>query len=314
MIHVLLEERLYDEPFVREWTNGAFLVRADTQQLLTGQDLAPSGDPQTLPRLGWQERWPGGLSRRCGVWTGRGRARARLAPFPFTLAMGRWSPAGPPSRCSRSWPPSMPRSGRRRITWVPAGDVRRAVRLFATEQPVLLLHLGGTRTAHRRHADQPGGGSASTPSPGSSISAAATCSSPAPPPIPSWGSSCSPGASRPSARLCRAPAGSAGHSRALCAAYDVYRAILTGHPYPVKALVAFGSDPLLGTGIPCGARRPWRRWTSMCTWTCSPIPAPPWPTCSCPPAPAGSARPSCPPSAARPRRGYRHLGPAQAAP
>jgi anaerobic selenocysteine-containing dehydrogenase len=30
----------------------------------------------------------------------------------------------------------------------------------------------------------------------------------------------------------------------------VYRAILTGHPYPVKAMVLFGSDPLLGHGDP----------------------------------------------------------------
>ena len=33
-------------------------------------------------------------------------------------------------------------------------------------------------------------------------------------------------------------------------AYDVYRAILTGQPYPVKALVTFGSDLLVGHGDP----------------------------------------------------------------
>src|SRR5262249_23559951 len=54
MIHVLLEERLYDEPFVREWTNGAFLVREDTAQMLTGQDLALAGDPQSF--LAWESR------------------------------------------------------------------------------------------------------------------------------------------------------------------------------------------------------------------------------------------------------------------
>lgn len=30
MPYVLLEEGLYDETFVRVWTNGAFLVREDT--------------------------------------------------------------------------------------------------------------------------------------------------------------------------------------------------------------------------------------------------------------------------------------------
>jgi anaerobic selenocysteine-containing dehydrogenase len=45
MIHVLVEEKLYDENFVREWTNGPFLIREDTGHLLTEQDLAQSAEP-----------------------------------------------------------------------------------------------------------------------------------------------------------------------------------------------------------------------------------------------------------------------------
>ena len=45
MIHVLIEEKLYDENFVGEWTNGAFLVREDTGRLLTEQDLTQSDNP-----------------------------------------------------------------------------------------------------------------------------------------------------------------------------------------------------------------------------------------------------------------------------
>jgi anaerobic selenocysteine-containing dehydrogenase len=45
MIHVLIEEKLYDENFVRGWTNGPFLIREDTGQLLTEQDLAQSAEP-----------------------------------------------------------------------------------------------------------------------------------------------------------------------------------------------------------------------------------------------------------------------------
>jgi anaerobic selenocysteine-containing dehydrogenase len=41
MIHVLLEENLYDEAFVRNWTTGPFLVRDDTSQLVTPQELSP---------------------------------------------------------------------------------------------------------------------------------------------------------------------------------------------------------------------------------------------------------------------------------
>ena len=48
MIHILLEEALYDAAFVRTWTNGPFLVREDNQQLLTERDLTPAGHPETF--------------------------------------------------------------------------------------------------------------------------------------------------------------------------------------------------------------------------------------------------------------------------
>ncbi|MEJ2376965.1 MAG: molybdopterin-dependent oxidoreductase [Pseudolabrys sp.] len=48
MIHVLIEEKLYDEAFVRDWTNGPFLVRDDTQHLLTARDIASSGSAQSF--------------------------------------------------------------------------------------------------------------------------------------------------------------------------------------------------------------------------------------------------------------------------
>ena len=45
MIHVLIEEGLYDRDFVTNWTNGPFLVREDTGRLLTEQDLIGTGKP-----------------------------------------------------------------------------------------------------------------------------------------------------------------------------------------------------------------------------------------------------------------------------
>src|SRR6266540_4399274 len=58
MIHVLLEEELYDAAFARAWTNGTFLVRADTGQLLTAHDLSAARDPDTF--VVWDEQ-SGGL-------------------------------------------------------------------------------------------------------------------------------------------------------------------------------------------------------------------------------------------------------------
>jgi len=39
LIHLLIKEGLYDESFVKEWTNAPFLVRGDTGDLLTCDDL-----------------------------------------------------------------------------------------------------------------------------------------------------------------------------------------------------------------------------------------------------------------------------------
>jgi anaerobic selenocysteine-containing dehydrogenase len=56
MIHVLIDEKLYDEAFVREWTNGPFLVRDDTGRLLIAKDISPSGYGPIVCRLGRNSR------------------------------------------------------------------------------------------------------------------------------------------------------------------------------------------------------------------------------------------------------------------
>jgi anaerobic selenocysteine-containing dehydrogenase len=40
LIDVVIKQKLYDEAFVRQWTNGSFLVRADTGMAPTGADIA----------------------------------------------------------------------------------------------------------------------------------------------------------------------------------------------------------------------------------------------------------------------------------
>ena len=43
MTHVLFDEKLYDEAFLRDWTNGPLLIRDDTGTLLTGADVDREG-------------------------------------------------------------------------------------------------------------------------------------------------------------------------------------------------------------------------------------------------------------------------------
>ena len=42
-IYVIIEERLYDEAFVRQWTNAPFLIRCDENRLLRESDLREGG-------------------------------------------------------------------------------------------------------------------------------------------------------------------------------------------------------------------------------------------------------------------------------
>jgi hypothetical protein len=44
----VIERGWYDREFIRDWTNGPHLVRADTGRLLTQRDLDPSGDARRL--------------------------------------------------------------------------------------------------------------------------------------------------------------------------------------------------------------------------------------------------------------------------
>ncbi len=50
---VMIERGWYDQDFVRDWTDGPFLVRADNGHLLTEHDLTPEGSESTF--VAWDD-------------------------------------------------------------------------------------------------------------------------------------------------------------------------------------------------------------------------------------------------------------------
>src|SRR5215470_2820604 len=48
LANVMIERGWYDRDFIRDWSNGPHLVRADTGRLLTERDLEPAGDARRL--------------------------------------------------------------------------------------------------------------------------------------------------------------------------------------------------------------------------------------------------------------------------
>src|SRR5262249_39744187 len=127
MIHVLLDEGLYDAAFVRDWTNSPFLVREETQQLLLDRDLTPAGHPETF--VAWDSRRAAPVAYR----PDRGYAHEGVAPalagtYACPLADGTTVPCRPTFALLKDLAAQYAPERSEALTWVPAADVRRAVR------------------------------------------------------------------------------------------------------------------------------------------------------------------------------------------
>ena len=248
LIHVVIEEKLYDEVFVGDWTNGPFLVRDDTEQLLTAQDLMPAGSAQSF--VVWDSTRDAPATYDPGQGYGErdvkpvlaGHLSCRLASGAtvtcrtvFSLLAERAAQYAP----ERS----------EHITWVSADAVRSAAQLFAGERPSCYFSWAGiemhTNAMQLNRAvccfyaltgqyDESG----------SNVLSAMTPIRPVDGPqlLPKEKAVLRLGLKEHPL----GPPNDPGHVQAA----TVYDAILTGQPYKIKAMVCFGSDPLLAQGDP----------------------------------------------------------------
>ena len=240
MIHVLFDENLYDDAFLRDWTNGPLLVRDDTGVLLTGADVDAKGSALDY------------FIGQAGVaipWIGRASttdARTDVfGHFNVVLADGTSVSCRTAAQALRDLAAEYDPALSTDITWVAAEDVRRAARMFATALPSGYESWTGTemhsdamqmnRALHCFYAL-----TGQYDAPGSNVEFAA-------PPVRPVGAAEFLPAQQAEKRLGltehplgppRDP-GLVQHSR-------VYRAILDGQPYKVRALVLFGSNVLIG--------------------------------------------------------------------
>ena len=248
MIHVLLEEVLYDAAFVRDWTNAPFLVRQDTQQLLTERDLSPAGHPETF--VAWDSKSTAAVAYR----PDRGYAQddidlAFAGTYAFTLADGKTVQCRPVLALLKELAAQYAPERSEAITWVPAAEVRRAVRMFATEQPSCYYtwvgieeHTNATQTSRAVSLFYALTGQFDRRGSNVLFASTATNAIAGRELLPKEQTSRTLGiAERP-----LGPPRTAGN----VAVYDMYRAILTAQPYPVKGLITFGTDVLMGNGDP----------------------------------------------------------------
>ena len=278
LVHVMIEEGLYDEAFVRDWTNGPFLLRADTGEPLTEADVAAGGSAERY--VIWDEaseravvydpaakafeadglqpaaanRPAGSDDSHAGTSDAADMRPALLGSFGVSANGGGTISCEPAfaalARLASSHAPERSES----VTRVPADKVREAARILGGNRPVSMFMWNGvgqhTNASQTSRAisilyallgdiDAPGGNLMLPMAPLRAVDGKAF--------LP---------AEAAAKRIGRdeKPLGPPSTVGA-CAAHDVYGAILEDRPYPVRALINLGSNTVLSNGDPARGRK-----------------------------------------------------------
>ena len=225
--HVMLEQGWYDRDFIRTWSNGPLLVRADTGRLLTegGRNLAWDLKAEgTVPYGGHCANLA--LDGEYRVATPDGEVVCHPV---FELY----------ARLCRQYPPERAEA----ICWIPHDQIVQAARLIWEARPAAYYAYSG----HEHHAN-----TTQTARAISILYALTGCFDalggnllfPVPPSAPVTGEDL-PAAKNmaPTVGLADRPLGPARSGNVTTS--ELYRAILEGKPYPIRGLVGFGANILL---------------------------------------------------------------------
>jgi anaerobic selenocysteine-containing dehydrogenase len=248
--NIMIERGWYARDFIRDWSNGPLLVRADTGRLLTEADLAPGGEARRLLA------WDAAAAKPVAYDTATGRYLGDTANLvlegEYRIATTGGELICHPAfelyaRLCRRYSPETVEA----ICWIPRAQVEEAARLIWQSRPVSYYawsgheqHANVTQTARAMsllyaltgNFDQPGGNVLFASPPAAAISGQDL-----------------PGAKGMAATIGREqrPLGPARYN--CVTAKDLYRAIREGEPYPVRGMIGFGANILLahadgGTG------------------------------------------------------------------
>jgi anaerobic selenocysteine-containing dehydrogenase len=257
MIDVAITEKLFDESFMRLWSNGPFLVRRDNGAALTEADLSADGSPSRY--VAWDEIADAPLLYDCASGSyEREATRLALAGTRRVVARDGAEIICEPAfarlaSLASQFTPEISTA----ITWVPAEKVREAVHILAANRPVSMFmhngvgqHTNATQTSRAiatfyalfGNFDQPGGNVVFPKAPLNAVSGKEF--------LPKEVALQRIGRERKPL----GPPAKPGN----CAAYDIFTAVLEDRPYPVKALLNFGSNTIMSTGDSERAREAFR--------------------------------------------------------
>ncbi|MDP2644887.1 MAG: molybdopterin-dependent oxidoreductase [Desulfobacterales bacterium] len=240
MLHVMIAEGLYDRDFTVNWTNAPFLVRTDTGKFLRTADL-PGGFPGHH-YLAWDPDRQGPRAYDPAVRQGWQSALPALqGSFTVALQDGRQVTCKTVFELLTELVATYPPEKVQEITWVAADLIREATRLFTGNGPACYYSYNGLE--QHTNAMQTGRAvniffalTGNFDAPGGNVLFPRVKTNPA--------------HGKDRLRPAKPPLGK--HARPLgpdnVQARDFYEAVLTGKPYPAKALMAFGGNVLMSNG------------------------------------------------------------------
>ena len=234
----MIAENFYDDDFVRDWTTAPFLVRSDTGNFLQPGELAGAGDASGYVVMDAVTNEPRAYIPRTELPT----PPVLDGTYRIRLAHGGEVECRTVFRLLWEATAEYPLKKAEAITGIPEDRIREAARMFATVKPScwyswngIEQNINATQTnralcilyALTGNYDKPGG----------------NVLLPHPPAKPVDGYEfLSAEADKKRLGFAERPLGPAGITARDTQAYEVYRAILTGKPYPIKALIGFGGN------------------------------------------------------------------------
>ena len=257
MLDVMIKEKLFDESFVRQWTNGTFLIRRDNGAPLTEADLTSDGSRSRF--VAWDENAnrPVIYDPESALYNEPAARLALSGEWSIATHHGKTVVCEPAFACLAAMAAQFAPEKSAAITWIPVEKVRAAARLLAANRPVSLFmhngvgqHTNATQTSRAIATlyalfgdfDAAGGNVVFPKAPLNAVSGKEFLSKETA--LERIGRERKP----------LGPPAKPGN----CAAYDVFTAILENRPYPVKALLNFGSNTVMNTGDSQRAREAFR--------------------------------------------------------
>ncbi len=249
-LNVMLAEKLYDEEFLRDWTNAGLLVREGSGEMLTQDAVLDGGSPD---RYGVWDRSAGGLAFHDPASPAPVSNPALEGSFEVRLASGATERVTPVFELLKRHLSRYAPEATADTTGIDPNLARRAVRLFCTTPPAcyysyngLEQHANAMQTNRAvclfysltGNLDRPGGNVRFAKTPVNGMDGRGLLA---------------PEQQAKRLGLDARPLGPVATGRVQ--AYEVYRAVLEGEPYPVKGFLSFGGDIIMANGDTLRGRR-----------------------------------------------------------